>query len=72
VEDYRIANLVFCKKNTKIIEFVNKNTSKLTKKISRDINLNYSSIMGKVVGNDTKDQNTNIEISINKLLSKLN
>ena len=64
-------NLVFCKKNTKIIEFTNKNTSKLFEKISKDLNLKYSSIKGEITGNDTKDQNTNVKISINKLLNKL-
>ena len=66
------ANLVFCKKNTKIIEFVDKNTSQPIKKISKDLNLKYFSIMGKRIGKNKKDQNNNIEISIKKLIKKLN
>ncbi len=66
------ANLVFCKKNTKIIEFVDKNTSQVTKKISKDLNLKYFSIMGKRIGKNKKDQNNNIEISIKKMIKKLN
>ena len=66
------ANLVFCKKNTKVIEFINKNTSKPIKKISKDLKLNYSFVRGKTIGKDTKDQYTNVKISINQLKKKLN
>ena len=65
------ANLVFCKKNTKIIEFIDKNTSKPIKKISKDLSLNYFSVLGKRVNSDTGDQNNNLYISTKKLLSIL-
>jgi len=65
------ANLVFCKKNTKVIEFINKNTSKPIKKISKDLKLNYSFIKGKAIGKDTKDQYTNVKISVNQLKKKM-
>ena len=61
------ANLIFCKKNTKIIEFTNKYTPKTFKKISKDLKLNYVSIKGKTIDSDTKDINNNIIISLNKL-----
>lgn len=63
-------NLIFCKKKTKIIEFIDKNTSKVIKKISNDMNLNYKSIIGKRINKDLKNQNNNLKISIKKL-SKL-
>ncbi len=65
------ANLVFCKKNTKIIEFIDKNTSKPIKKISKDLGLNYFSILGKRINSDTGDQNNNLHISAKKLISIL-
>ncbi len=65
------ANLVFCKKNTKIIEFIDKNTSKPIKKISKDLSLNYSSILGKRLNSDTGDQNNNLKIPTKKLISIL-
>ena len=65
------ANLVFCKKNTKIIEFIDKNTSKPIKKISKDLGLNYFSVLGKRINSDTGDQNNNLYISTKKLLSIL-
>ena len=61
------ANLVFCKKNTKIIEFVDKNTAKIFKKISKDLKLKYFSILGKRDGVIKEDQNNNLEIDIYKL-----
>tara|TARA_B100000579_G_scaffold423827_1_gene427420 strand:- start:521 stop:1588 length:1068 start_codon:yes stop_codon:yes gene_type:complete len=65
------ANLVFCKKNTKVIEFIDKNTSKPIKKISKDLGLNYFSILGKRINSDTGDQNNNLHISTKKLISIL-
>ena len=66
------ANLVFCKKNTKIVEFVDKNTAKIFKKISKDLKLKYFSILGKRDGIIKKDQNNNLEIDINKLSKIIN
>ena len=65
------ANLAFCKKNTKIIEFIDKNTSKPIKKISKDLNLNYFSVQGKRINSDTGDQNNNLQVPTKKLISLL-
>lgn len=62
------ANLVFCKKNAKIVEFIDKNTSKPIKKISKDLGLKHVSLLGKTVGKIRNDQNNNLEIPINKLI----
>ncbi|MDB2474321.1 glycosyltransferase family 61 protein [bacterium] len=66
------ANLVFCKKNAKIIEFIDKNTSKPIKKISKDLNLKYFSLLGKRIGKNKYNQNNNLEIPINKLIKIIN
>ena len=65
------ANLVFCKRNTKIIEFIDKNTSKPIRKICKDLNLRYFSVLGKRINSDTGDQNNNLQISKKKLNSIL-
>ena len=65
------ANLVFCKRNTKIVEFIDKNTSKPIKKISKDLSLKYFSILGKRKNSDLGDQNNNLQISTKKLISIL-
>ena len=65
------ANLVFCKRNTKIIEFIDKNTSKPIRKICKDLNLRYFSVLGKRINSDTEDQNNNLQISKKKLNSIL-
>ena len=46
-------NLIFCKKNTKVIEFKDKNTAKIFNKISRDLGLNYKSIQGNRIGKES-------------------
>ena len=61
------ANIVYCKKNTKVIEFTNKYTAKVIKKVCSDINLNYFAIKGKQIGQNSKDQNNDIYLPINKL-----
>ena len=60
-------NLVFCKKNTKVVEFRDINTAKLFKKISKDLGLNYKSILGQKVGRDKRNQNNNLVISLKKI-----
>ena len=60
-------NLIFCKKNTKVIEFKDKNTAKIFYKISKDLGLNYKSILGNRIGEDKKNQNNNLEIPLYKL-----
>ena len=60
-------NLIFCKKNTKVIEFKDKNTAKIFNKISKDLGLNYKSIQGNRIGKDKMNQNNNLEIPIFKL-----
>ena len=66
------ANIVYCKKNTKVIEFTNKYTAKVIKKVCSDINLNYFAIKGKQIGHNSKDQNNDIYLPINKLKNILN
>ena len=66
------ANIVYCKKNTKIVEFTNKYTAKVIKKVCKDINLKYFSIKGNQIGKNTKDQNNDIYLPINKLKNILN
>ena len=61
-------NLIFCKKGTKVIEFVDKNTAKIFKKISKDLNLNYHSVLGKRIEKDRGDQNNNLIISSKKIM----
>ena len=63
-------NIIFCKRKTKIIEFIDKNTSSMYKKISNDMGLNYKSLLGKRVSKDQKNQNNNLFISV-KNLAKL-
>ena len=60
-------NLVFCKKNVRVVEFRDINSAKLFKKISKDLGLNYKSILGQKVGKDKKNQNNNLVISIKKI-----
>ena len=60
-------NLIFCKKNTKVVEFKDKNTAKIFNKISKDLGLNYKSILGNRIGKDKKNQNNNLEIPLFKL-----
>ena len=60
-------NLIFCKKNTKVVEFKDKNTAKVFNKISKDLGLNYKSILGNRIGKDKKNQNNNLEIPLYKL-----
>ena len=60
-------NLIFCKKNTKVVEFKDKNTAKIFNKISKDLGLNYKSILGNRIGKDKKNQNNNLEIPLYKL-----
>ena len=60
-------NLIFCKKNTKVIEFKDKNTAKIFYKISKDLGLNYKSILGNRIEKDKKNQNNNLEIPLYKL-----
>ena len=66
------ANLIFCRKKTKVIEFKDRNTAKVIKKVSKDLDLNYKSILGRRIGKDKQNQNNNIEVSLfklNKLIS---
>lgn len=63
-------NIIFCKRKTKIIEFIDKNTSNMFKKISKDMGLNYKALIGKRVNKDQKNQNNNLIISV-KNLAKL-
>ena len=60
-------NLIFCKKKTTVIEFKDRNTAKVIKKISKDLDLNYKSILGRRIGKDKQNQNNNIEVSLFKL-----
>ena len=64
-------NIIFCKKNTKIIEFISRYTPKMYRKISKDLKLNYSSIKGSILGKDYKNQHSNIKVPINILKKKL-
>ena len=65
------ANLVFCNRNTKIIEFIDKNTSKPIRKVCKDLSLKYFSILGKRINPDTGNQNNNLQVSAKKLISIL-
>ena len=60
-------NLIFCKKNTKVVEFRDKNTAKIFNKISKDLGLNYKSILGIRIGKDKQNQNNNLEIPLVKI-----
>ena len=60
-------NLIFCKKNTKVVEFKDKNTARVISKISKDLGLNYKSILGNRIGRDKKNQNNNLEIPLFKI-----
>ena len=60
-------NLIFCKKKTTVIEFIDTNTAKVIKKISKDLDLNYKSILGRRIGKDKQNQNNNLEVSLFKL-----
>ena len=66
------ANVVYCKKNTKVIEFTNKYTAKIVKKVCTDVNLKYFAIQGIQIGQNTKDQNNDIYLPLNKLRNILN
>lgn len=66
------ANIVFSKKKTIIIEFIDKNTPTTFKKISKDLNLNYKFIKGKRIGRDLGNINNNLKISKNILTKILN
>ncbi len=63
-----LANLVFCKKNTKIFEILIKNDSKrnMYKNISKKIKLNYKKI---IISNNNNNNKRNIELNIG-ILSK--
>ena len=65
-------NVVYCKKNTKIIEFTNKYTAKIIKKVCADINLKYFEIQGNQIGRNSMDQNNDIYLPLNKLKNILN
>ena len=65
-------NVVYCKKNTKVIEFTNKYTAKIVKKVCTDVNLKYFAIQGIQIGQNTKDQNNDIYLPLNKLRNILN
>ncbi len=60
-------NIVYCKKNTTIIEFITGYTSKPFKKISSDLGLKYFSIKGDQVGFNSKDQYNDIVLPLKKL-----
>lgn len=60
-------NLIFCKKKTTVIEFKDRKTSKVIKKISKDLGLNHKSILGRIIGKDKQNQNNDIEVSLLKL-----
>ena len=66
------ANVVYCKKNTKVIEFTNKYTAKIIKKVCTDVNLKYFAIQGNQIGQNSKDQNNDIYLPLKKLKYILN
>ena len=60
------ANIVFCKRNTKIIELKTQGTSNLYKNIALSNNLKYYGIKS-VIRDKVNNQNGIIDININKL-----
>ena len=61
-----LANIVFCKKNTKIFEILVKNHSQINlyKNISKKIRLNYKKI---IIPNKKNKKERKIELNINSL-----
>lgn len=65
------ANIVFCKKGTKIIEILNKTTGPQIENLALQNKLNYSNIIG-ASKNNSNYQNSLMKISLNSLRKKLN
>ena len=66
------ANLIFCKKGTKVIEIFPKNHPNLVfKKISKFKNLNYTSIRSKTI-NEKNNLDGDIFIELKDLITKIN
>ena len=64
------ANLSFCRKDTKVIEFNNTSGQKMYENLSLTNQLNYRSINSAPIGDDTKNQYGHINVSI-ELLKKI-
>ena len=60
-------NLLFSKKKTKVIEFRNPYTSDAIKNMCYQLDLIYFKMSCKIIGENTKDQNSNIKVDIKKL-----
>ena len=60
-------NLLFSKKKTKVIEFRNPYTSDAIKNMCYQLDLRYFKMSCKIIGENTKDQNSNIKVDIKKL-----
>ncbi len=67
-----LANLAFCKKNTKVIEFSMHKTGKMYENIAKINNLNYSSIKSDPNEFKHTKQLGHIKVSIEELEKKLN
>ena len=60
-------NIIFCKKRTKIIEFLTKSTGNQYKNLAKKCELNYSGMIEKNTFNKLKYQNFHINVNISKL-----
>lgn len=62
-----LTNIIFCKKNTKIIELRSPLTRKIYQNIGKILNLKYNYIIGKFKNKKFNDQNSEISIDLKKL-----
>ena len=65
------ANIVFCKKGTKIIEILNKSTGPQIKNLAEQNNLKYTRVIG-ISDKNSHEQGGSMKISLNYLKKKLN
>ena len=66
------ANISFCRKNTKVIEFRMEKTGKVIENLANQNDLVFDSIVYKVETPDYDKQSGNIKVSISELNKKIN
>ena len=65
------ANIIFCKKNTKIIELSTKSSGDAIKNLAKKCNLKYFRILNNNISNSLKYQNFHINVNVLKLKNNL-
>ena len=65
------ANLIFCKKNTKVLELKSKTTSKVIENLAKTNELNYEFLEGSSKVPSTRSQDGGIEIPLEILKQRI-